>query len=54
LPVEGSAAGVSASRKKGPEVFLHDPASAMPHNLDDPFYDAKVQEKVGKIVAGRQ
>ena len=43
-----------ASPKKGPEVFLHDPAAAKPHNLDDPFYDAKVQEKVGKILAGRQ
>ena len=43
-----------ASPKKGPEVFLHDPAAAMPHNLDDPFYDPKVQEKVGKILAGRQ
>jgi hypothetical protein len=34
------------------EVFLHDPAAAMPHNLDDPFHDAEVQKRVGKIVAG--
>lgn len=43
-----------ASSKKGPEVFLHDPAATMPHNLDDPFYDAEVQKKVGKILAGKR
>lgn len=34
-----------------PEVFVHDPAGAMPHNLDDPFHDPEVQAKVGKILA---
>jgi hypothetical protein len=37
-----------------PEVFLHDPAGAMPHDLDDPFHDAEVQAKVGKILAGNR
>ena len=31
--------GGAASRH--PEVFVHDPAGAMPHNLDDPFHDAE-------------
>lgn len=35
-----------------PEVFLHDPAGAKPHDLDDPFHGAAVQDKVGKIIAG--
>ena len=39
--------GGAASRH--PEVFVHDPAGAMPHNLDDPFHDAEVQAKVGII-----
>jgi hypothetical protein len=44
--------GGASSRR--PEVFLHDPAGAMPHNLDDPFHDAEVQAKVGKILAGNR
>lgn len=36
-----------------PEVFLHDPAGAKPHDLDDPFRGAAVQDKVGKIIAGQ-
>jgi hypothetical protein len=34
-----------------PELFVHDPAAAMPYNLDDPFHSAKFQEKVGQILA---
>lgn len=40
--------GASSCR---PEVFVHDPAAAMPHNLDDPFHNAEVQAKVGELLA---
>lgn len=43
--------GSTSSRR--PEVFLHDPAAAKPHDLDDPFADADVQAKVGKILAAQ-
>lgn len=34
-----------------PELFVHDPAAAMPYNLDNPFHGAEFQEKVGKLLA---
>ena len=34
-----------------PELFVHDPAAAMPYNLDNPFHDAEFQAKVGKLLA---
>jgi hypothetical protein len=33
-----------------PVLFVHDPAAAMPYNLDDPFH-AEFQQKVGKLLA---
>lgn len=33
------------------ELFVHDPAAAGPHDLDDPFFDSKVQERVAKVIA---
>jgi hypothetical protein len=44
-----SRAGLSPRR--GPEVILHNPAAAMPHDLDDPFHSEAAQEKVGKLIA---
>jgi hypothetical protein len=32
-------------------VFLHDPAADRPKNLDNPFHDARVQERVGNLIA---
>ena len=32
-------------------VFLHDPASDRPKNLDNPFHDAGAQERVGDLIA---
>jgi hypothetical protein len=32
-------------------VFLHDPASDRPKNLDNPFHDAGAQERVGDFIA---
>jgi hypothetical protein len=34
-----------------PELFVHDPAAAMPYNLDDPFHSAECQRKVGNLLA---
>ena len=38
-------------RYSPPEVILHDPAASKPHDLDDPFFDRKVQEQVGQAIA---
>jgi hypothetical protein len=32
-------------------VFLHDPADGRPKNLDNPFQDARAQERVGDLIA---
>ena len=32
-------------------VFLHDPAAGRPKNLDNPFHDARAQERVGDFIA---
>ena len=35
------------------DVFLHDPAAGRPKNLDNPFHDARAQERVGDFIAPR-
>jgi hypothetical protein len=35
-----------------PDVLLHDPAASRPHDLDDPFFDPKVQKRVAEMIAG--
>jgi hypothetical protein len=32
-------------------AFIHDPAADRPHDLDDPFFDNKVQARFGKAIA---
>jgi hypothetical protein len=34
-----------------PAVVIHDPNSSKPHDLDDPFFDRRVQERVGAMIA---
>jgi hypothetical protein len=34
-----------------PEVILHDPAAQRPHDLDDPFFDPKVQSRIADVIA---
>jgi hypothetical protein len=34
-----------------PKVVLHDPAARRPHDLDDPFFDEKVQIRMGDLIA---
>ncbi len=33
------------------ETVLHDPAAARPHDLDDPYFDPKVQERFADVIA---
>jgi hypothetical protein len=33
------------------EVIIHDPASARPHDLDDPLFDRNVQARIGAAIA---
>ncbi len=33
------------------DVILHDPARHRPHDLDDPFFDASVQARMGETIA---
>jgi hypothetical protein len=39
----------SADRIQG--VLLHDPEAHKPRNLDNPFQDARAQERVGDLIA---
>lgn len=32
-------------------VVFHDPASDKPHNLDDPFFDKRVQERIADVIS---
>jgi hypothetical protein len=32
-------------------VVFHDPGSQKPHNLDDPFFDNKVQERIADVIS---
>jgi hypothetical protein len=34
-----------------PPVVLHDPAAQRPHDLDDPFFDDKVQSRMADVIA---
>jgi hypothetical protein len=34
-----------------PAAIIHDPNSSKPHDLDDPFFERRVQELVGAIIA---
>ena len=46
-----SVTGQAAVREKPPEVILHDPGADRPHDLDDPFFDPKVQSRIGDMIA---
>lgn len=42
---------VSPPRPARLDLIIHDLASSKPHDLDDPFFDRKVQERVGAVIA---
>jgi hypothetical protein len=31
--------------------MIHDPAASRPHDLDDPYFDQKVQSRIGDLIA---
>jgi hypothetical protein len=37
--------------KASPGVILHDPGAQGPHDLDDPFFDPKVQARMADVIA---
>jgi hypothetical protein len=41
----------TGQNKKHAAVVLHDPAAQGPHDLDDPFFDPKVQARIGDAIA---
>jgi hypothetical protein len=43
--------GQSAREAAPPEVILHDPGAQRPHDLDDPFFDPKVQSRIAGVIA---
>jgi hypothetical protein len=34
-----------------PNVIIHDPAAACPHDLDDPYFDPKIQNRFADLIA---
>jgi hypothetical protein len=42
--------GGPASKRRA-EVIVHDPAGSGPKNLDNPFHDAKAQQRVGELIS---
>jgi len=34
-----------------PEVIVYDPDAERPHDLDDPFFDPKVQSRIASVIA---
>lgn len=35
-----------------PPVIIHDPGAQKAHDLDDPFFDEKVQTRIGDVIGG--
>ena len=40
-----------APKRVLPEVIVHDPQARLPHDLDDPFFDRKAQERMADVIA---
>jgi hypothetical protein len=43
--------GTLSKRERPPVVVEHNPAADRPHDLDDPFFDVKVQRRVAEALA---
>ena len=39
------------AKKAEPEVIVHDPQAKQPHDLDDPFFDRRVQSRMADVIA---
>jgi hypothetical protein len=42
---------ITGARSMRTGFILHDPASSKPHDLDDPFFERKIQERIGELIA---
>jgi hypothetical protein len=49
LVLARKATAANGSIREG--VVFHDPGSLKPHNLDDPFFDKKVQERIADVIS---
>jgi hypothetical protein len=48
----GKCRSLLRGRRASPsDVIIHDPHASKPHDLDDPFFDRRVQEVVGAMIA---
>ena len=41
----------AARQPTSPQVIVHDPGAERPHDLDDPFFDPKVQSRMADVIA---
>jgi hypothetical protein len=39
------------AKRPKPEVTVHDPEAIEPHDLDNPFFDEDVQERIGTAIS---
>jgi len=46
-----AAAPPQPSTRPAPEIIVHDPEAKLPHDLDDPFFDRKVQSRMAAVIA---
>ena len=46
-----SVTGQKHQREEMPEVIVHDPAAQRAHDLDDPFFDDKIQSRMADVIA---
>jgi hypothetical protein len=42
---------ISAEDSKHAGVVIYDPGSHGPHDLDDPFFDSKVRERIADVIS---
>jgi hypothetical protein len=42
---------IGQSEPAAPDVVIHDPAAQRAHDLDDPFFDDKVQTRIADVIA---
>jgi hypothetical protein len=49
--LQESWSAVVGTRRSQPDVIVHDPDLSKPHDLDDPFFDKEVRERVGATIA---
>jgi hypothetical protein len=41
----------AGTKLKSPAVVVHDPAAARAHDLDNPYFDNKIQTRMADVIA---